>query len=586
MGDNSIGLSLPHAFAPAAAQEFKLPKENANDPQQHDDSWPHALTRLLTQVATRRSSDRYEFDVDQVASELQERIIGTELNICSPSPGLKKCLAALQPQEMESLLRAATADGGQSSAEIELNAKRLEIVKPALMLDAESLEFVKPALMHCSDDLSSLTVRVSAGDGNPDVEGIQGANGLPVIEFIRTEETAPAACANDPELRETLIGLLEEVANRKPGFDRSHIGVVAQAIMSCASVDDEFGWDFKGKLPAAYVPWVMELGVEAFTALQDSNERAGTGTAWVDLNDEFVVNADLVERLKEFTPLKRLTVPAPVKGVFLNVGELQGGGVLLKELLVRNAHDKKLCVTVPATITWVRPEDATSVSCPQRWTLTFEIGKDYFEVPPAPVGAEALRGTLLRLFETMNPPSPRIERAMPRAAAQAILDCGSFDEHGNFGWDFTALPRPCVPWLQDLPVEGFKALQRCAMEIAHGTAWLALPDEFAINQDMVARMAALAPLRTLSMPAPSLYMDLRGLQGGRIEFHTLLIRRQTGKLRLEVPERVKEIRSEGPEGQQLLNQSRIAYCDASGKRVKQTIGPRPLIEALPLSTSV
>jgi hypothetical protein len=207
MGDNRIGLSLPHAFAPAT-HEFKLLQEAVDELQQPNDPQHDALTGILKQVAARRHSNPEEFGVAQVASELQERIIGRELDISSPSPGLKRCMAVLEPQDMENLLRVATAASGQSGADIELSAKPAEVEKPSLKLDSESLEFMKPALMNCSTDLSSVTVRVPAGESNPDVQGIQDANGFPVIEFVCAEETAPAVCANDEELRDTLVGLM------------------------------------------------------------------------------------------------------------------------------------------------------------------------------------------------------------------------------------------------------------------------------------------------------------------------------------------------------------------------------------------
>ncbi|MBC7605223.1 MAG: hypothetical protein H7255_21500, partial [Ramlibacter sp.] len=301
------------------------------------------LLELLRKVASRSEPDETGIDVEQAATDLQGRIAKSRLDLTSLSPQLEHCLGAFEPEDADALLEVGIT-------RVEMDAGFFRVAEPALMRNAAHLE--------------SVTVRVPARCSEPDVSGLLGQNSPLRINVLRDEGDvdladesvaqaalqAPVAVRvrADEELRGDLLYVLGKVAAGDPArFNQGEIHAVAQAVMDCASqgvASGKFGWDFHGKLPAACVPWLQARGSELFTALQNAAERADTGTDWVDLHDDFVIDPDLVARLSALAPISKLIVSAPANGVFISLGK-PDDGALLKELVIRNADDKKLMIT-------------------------------------------------------------------------------------------------------------------------------------------------------------------------------------------------------------------------------------------------
>ncbi|HVZ43674.1 MAG TPA: hypothetical protein VHA82_07670 [Ramlibacter sp.] len=523
------------------------------------------VVEVLRRVAEREDPSRPAFDVESVAADLDARISGLKLNLCAPSDELQQCLRSLTEDDVKALVQAVASSGGIGIAHVHVDSQGLLLFED--VLNEECFAQLQHVIVHGHGGTTVMAPREVRGAKAGDAPGASA----PARVVPATPQAEACPCTGDPVLRERLVEILTVIA-KEPDFAESEmdVGVVAQAIMDCASLDGsgDFGWDFR-QVPPEHLPWVQALGVAAFVALQDSAERAGTGTAWLALPEGLEIDAYLVTCLKQLSPLCRLSVAAPARSLFVDLGALQGPGVYLGEVVIREAKDRALWITVPAIVTTVRAEESADAETPSRWKVTRQgaTGQDLDAAyVHRPVGGEALLDTLTDVFSGMDALSDHD----PSTIAHAFLECAEFDAQGRFGWDFRRLDPEFVPWLQFLPQEAFMALQDCSLDAGEGgTAWLALPDGVDLDDDFVAGLACFSPLTALSVAAPDegIYMNLRGLRGNALQLETLAIRFRNEALRLDLPDSVKEVRAEGEGQDALLRATRITYWNAAGKRV-------------------
>jgi hypothetical protein len=331
------------------------------------------LTRTLTQVV-KRAVARMEVgtgakpNVRAIVRNLKRRLNGIELNLSTPGKELESVMGFITPADWRAIQNEARARGGMGIAYVEVDARHLDMMLPALEKGFEGL--------------SCVPVRVSPQDKPIDEQGLRQATGLNIKALPALE----VPCAKDENLRKGLLELLEAVAAGNPRLQESGIdpAAVAQGVMDCAAFDEwgDLGWDFR-KLDAAHVTWVKALPAAAFALLQESAEEAGLETAWLDLHDKFTLDVKMVDKIMQLSPVSRLSVAAPNLGIFIGLGTLRKeggedrGATKLKELFVRNPSGKDLGIVVPTGV---------KVRC-EGGTASIEDEDEFGNRAPRPAGA-------------------------------------------------------------------------------------------------------------------------------------------------------------------------------------------------------
>jgi len=346
----------------------------------------------LLQAVVKRAGLSRGVDVSALAVALQDRLLGLELNLVEPklSSELEQCLKAFRREDWSALQSVFSRKGGEGIAYLEIDAALLRHALPGLQqlpnlacvsvkVDGHSGTLDFGALKGKHDSLkinilgapaAALNIIVAEGlsveakEGwhasvrqsqvrTRDSAGVVSEKSVPLaVERVMPRVEPPLPCVGDVALHRTLVAFFEGVA-LKPQLENVAFdpAAVATALVGCGRFDawGDFGFDLK-QLTPQQVRCVQALPPQAWLALQHSAEQAGEDITWLHLHDAFSVNADLVVSLNQLSPLSRLSVATPPRGIYLGLGKLQGGAARLRELEVRCAPWKKWTISVPVGV--------------------------------------------------------------------------------------------------------------------------------------------------------------------------------------------------------------------------------------------